>query len=108
MTRTHAKYSAAHAEARENLLDAAIDAGKFPESRRHAYAAAFDSNPDVTCRIIATMSPVLAPVRAGRRRASSSSEPAALAHRSFLSAGERRTIEAAERGERQLVTHAHD
>jgi len=100
---TITKYSAEHAAAREGLLNAAIAAGKFPESRRSRYAALYDTNPVYAANLIAVMAPGLPPV-AGRQ-STSSGPPAALAHRSLLSDTERRRIAAAERGDHQVITY---
>src|SRR5918992_5616014 len=46
---------------REQVLNAAIAAGKFPESRRATYAAMYDRNPAYTEQVLATLAAGVAP-----------------------------------------------
>jgi len=96
--------AADHTAAREQLLDAAIAANKFPASRRTRYAALYDTNPTYAANLIASMG---SGVPTGGVTASTRL-PDAIAHRSLLSDTERRRVIAAESGEYRQVTRIDD
>lgn len=69
---THSRFAAKtvtdHAAAREKLIDDGIAAGKFPESRRDHYAAAYDNDPGGTTQLVGTLAAgLVVPPAKGRK-----------------------------------------
>ncbi len=93
-------YPAGHVQARNELIDGAIAAGKFPESRRKNYEALFDTNPDYAKQLIAKLAAGV-PAQAAMERSDSYDT-------SWLSPVERSRITAAQAGTPSNITKAND
>lgn len=99
--------TAEHIAARERFLDAAIARGKFPPSRRFAYGALYDADPQAAERIVGKLAIGLVPEQtAALRRAHTTTTDSYPS--GWLNEGERRRIGAAHSGPADRVTKADD
>ncbi len=64
MIRAAALAKRLEAQDRDNAIDAAVKAGKFPPARRAHYERAWDADPEGTRELIASLAPGLVPVTA--------------------------------------------
>jgi hypothetical protein len=100
--------SAEHRSVRDTLIQAAVDAGKFPESRAAYWRNQFDANPEDTKHWLARLQPVPDLAAAPPRTPAAEPEPATY-DQAWLAPTERQRITAAQSGDRPpLATHARD